>query len=211
MLFRSSHQRRSSRRTNGVVPISASETPSPELHRTRSGAVRRRIESPIEDSDDEDGGKPEDDGHVPESASASLSANTSASAQAPDSYAHANPNGEDVKYEDMDTPLTGMSRQSAPSDDTVYVPEEQQRMKVTPVSPVAFEPQSRVQSAFIPPFLPGDEDGDLDAEGEDDIDAEGEPDDGEYVDAEGEPDEDLDAEGEVDDGLDGEGEVVMMV
>ncbi|THH27419.1 hypothetical protein EUX98_g6769 [Antrodiella citrinella] len=191
-----SSQRRSTRLTNGVTAIDV--TPSPELFRTRSGAVRRVIESPETIRDDEG---PGDD------AGSALPVDADAN--------HVHTNGEDVKYEDMDTPLTGTSRQSAPSDDTVYVPEDQ-RMKGTPVSPVTFDapgPLASVPPSGFPPVPGEDEDGDADAEGEDDIDAEGEPDDGDLdLDAEGEPDDgDLDAEGEVDDGLDGDSEVMMIL
>ncbi|TCD59865.1 hypothetical protein EIP91_011280 [Steccherinum ochraceum] len=174
-------QRRSSRRMNGAdVPS------SPEIVRPRSRSSRRRIASPEEEEDEEEA--------------------STLSVSAPQPHPNGGPM-DDVKYEDMDTPLTGMSRQSAPSDDTVYVPEDQ-RVKGTPASPIALE---------VPPHAlvvdPGDGEGDADAEGEDDVDAEGEPDEDFDADAEGEPDdgEDIDAEGEVDDGLDGEGEVVMAV
>lgn len=174
-------QRRSTRLTNGITMIDV--TPSPELHRTRSSAVKRRVTSPAEEFN----GQPDMSQTQPPAPAT------------------------DVKYEDMGTPLTGMSRQSAPSDDTVYVAEDH-RLKETPVSPVTFEAP---QTNQVPASVGGEEDavGDVDAEGEDDVDAEGEPDEDLDVDAEGEPDdgEDIDADGEVDDGLDVEGEVVMMV
>ncbi|KAH8100899.1 hypothetical protein BXZ70DRAFT_1021503 [Cristinia sonorae] len=182
-------QRRSSRLTNGGPAIDV--TPPPELRRTRSGALRRRVQSPVDEDEDEGDTAPvvsqSDSAVVPQPLDAG-GLSTAAAASA-----------DDVKCEDMDTPLTGGSRQSAPSDDTVFVAEDQ-RTKVTPVSPIAVE---------VPGVVA--DDADADAEGEDDIDAEGEPDDGD-LDAEGEPDlGDEDAEGEVDDELGGESEVVMML
>lgn len=192
------HQRRTTRSSMNGTAVVLDVPLSPGLHRTRSGALRRRVQSPVYKAEDDQaarggGGEGPDASHQQSS---------------PDVAAV-----EDVKYEDMDTPLTGMSRQSAPSDDTVYVAEDHQRMKgATPTSPVALEEVQTpaviaAQSATV--VVAGDE---ADAEGEDDdIDAEGEPDDGD-LDAEGEPDlGDEDAEGEVDDELEGEGEVAMML
>lgn len=204
-------QRRSTRRTNGVTTApSVDDTPSPELRRTRSGgARRRRVQSEDPETDGERGDPADPEVEEP------LTATT---AQFPgggpgrSASAHA----DEVKYEDMDTPLTtGTSRQSAPSDDTVYVPEDQ-RMKETPVSPVALVPPPTVINGTHAVGVGGEEDDDPDAEGEDDIDAEGEEDTGDAdldVDAEGEHDlgDDVDAEGEPDDGLDAEDEVVMMI
>ncbi|OBZ72296.1 Histone acetyltransferase KAT7 [Grifola frondosa] len=90
----------------------------------------------------------------------------------------ADPPTEDMKYEDADTPLTGLtSRHSAPSDDTV-IALEGITMKVSPVGPVNVAevepPPTEQDRALNDSGL--DEGGDEDAEGEEDVDAEGEPD-----------------------------------
>jgi hypothetical protein len=110
----------------------------------------------------------------------------------------------ELKDEDRDTPLTGMtsSHSVGHSDDTVYVVEDQASSAHTKVSP-AFAVNvvplnmvgSDVAADVVAPktSLSGVDDVDVDAEGEEDPDAEGEV----YVediDAEGE--EDMDAEGE---------------
>ncbi|KAI0925909.1 hypothetical protein AcV5_008515 [Taiwanofungus camphoratus] len=89
---------------------------------------------------------------------------------------------EDMKYEDVDTPLTTMtSRHSVPSDDTVVVAEDNAggRSKVSPVGEavdIETEASTVRQEGGAMDATELDEFGDEDAEGEDDIDAEGEPD-----------------------------------
>ncbi|KAH9940994.1 hypothetical protein B0H21DRAFT_710749 [Amylocystis lapponica] len=88
---------------------------------------------------------------------------------------------EDLKYEDVDTPMTAMtSRHSVPSDDTVFVEDGGVADKVSPAGQnvdVAMQPPAAAQVALRPAgAMEIEEGGDEDAEGEEDVDAEGEPD-----------------------------------